>query len=61
MSLDLSALRKALASLEGAVEVVSDSAWFDRQSANVRNTLIAGVIRNFEYVYETGVNPSSRK
>lgn len=50
--LDLSALRQALASLQDGLEVVEDQAWFNQQSAKVQNTLIAGVIQNFEFVYE---------
>ena len=53
-SLDLTALRRALASLEDSLEVVSDSAWFNEQLLKVQNTLIAGVIQNFEFVYEVG-------
>ncbi|WP_295856916.1 nucleotidyltransferase substrate binding protein [uncultured Xylophilus sp.] len=52
--LDLSALRSAVASLEDGLEVVRDGDWFGRQSAKVQNTLIAGVIQNFEFVYEVG-------
>lgn len=59
--LDLSALRSALASLEGAIEVVSDTAWFDRQQANVQNTLIAGAVQNFEFVYEIGIKMIRRQ
>lgn len=54
LKLDLGALRSALASLEDGLEVVSDADWFHRQSHKVRNTLIAGVIQNFEFVYEVG-------
>jgi hypothetical protein len=59
--LDLSSLRKAIASLEGAIEVVSDSPWFDRQPANLQNTLIAGVIQNFEFVYELSIKMLRRR
>ena len=52
--LDLSALRSALSSLEDGLDVVRATAWFDQQSAKVQNTLIAGVIQNFEFVYEVG-------
>lgn len=51
-SLDLSALRHAIRSLEDGLEVVNDSNWFHLQSQKVQNTLIAGVIQNFEFVYE---------
>ena len=50
--LDLSALRGAVGSLEDGLEVVSNSDWFNQQSVKVQNTLIAGVIQNFEFVYE---------
>jgi nucleotidyltransferase substrate binding protein (TIGR01987 family) len=50
--LDLSALRGAVSSLEDGLEVVSNSDWFNLQSDKVQNTLIAGVIQNFEFVYE---------
>lgn len=40
--LDLSALQRALASLEDGLEVVSDSGWFSQQSPKVQNTLVAG-------------------
>ncbi len=54
MTLDLTPLRNALASLEAALDVVGDATWFDRQPEKVRNTLVAGVIQNFEFVYEIG-------
>ena len=54
MSLDLTPLKSAVASLEAALEVVGDAGWFDRQSEQVKNTLIAGVMKNFEFVYEIG-------
>jgi nucleotidyltransferase substrate binding protein (TIGR01987 family) len=51
-SLDLSSLRDAVQSLEDSIEVVSASEWFAAQSEKVQNTLVAGVIQNFEVVYE---------
>jgi nucleotidyltransferase substrate binding protein (TIGR01987 family) len=60
-TLDLSALHRALASLEDSLEVVSDSAWFNEQSPKVQNTLIAGVIQNFEFVYEVGFKMLKRQ
>lgn len=50
--LDLSPLQDAIQSLEDGIEVVSDNAWLNQQNQKVRNTLIAGVIQNFEFVYE---------
>lgn len=52
LPLDLGPLRRAIASLEDGLEVVSDSDWFNHQPVKVQNTLIAGVIQNFEFVYE---------
>ncbi len=52
--LDLGALRSAVASLEDGLEVVRDTGWFSQQSSKVQNTLVAGVIQNFEFVYEVG-------
>ena len=52
--LNLGALRSALASLEDGLEVVRDTSWFSQQTSKVQNTLIAGVIQNFEFVYEVG-------
>lgn len=60
-TLDLSALRNAVASLEDGLEVVSDSEWFNQQSIKVRNTLIAGVIQNFEFVYEISIKMIKRQ
>lgn len=50
--LDLSSLRDALESLLQSLAVVNDDAWFGSQSSAVQNTLISGVIQNFEFVYE---------
>jgi len=59
--LKLDALRKALSSLEDSLTVVSDSQWFEQQSAKVQNTLLAGVIQNFEFVYEISVKMIKRQ
>jgi nucleotidyltransferase substrate binding protein (TIGR01987 family) len=59
--LDFSALRDALKSLEDGLEVVSDSDWFSVQSLKVQNTLVAGVIQNFEFVYELSVKMIKRQ
>ncbi len=61
MILDLTPLRDALRSLEAALEVVSDASWFPGQPEKVRNTLVAGVIQNFEFVYEIGVKMLKRR
>lgn len=58
--LDLSALRKAIASMESALEITNQP-WFEQQSAPVRQALIAGVIQNFEFVYEICVKMIRRR
>ena len=52
--LNLDLLHSVLQSLENGLEVVSDAEWFSKQSDKVQNTLVAGVIQNFEIVYELG-------
>lgn len=59
--LDLSSLRAALAAFAESLEVVGDSAWYDQQSAKVQNTLLAGVIQNFEFVYEISAKMLKRQ
>lgn len=59
--LGLQALRSVVASLGDGLEVVSDPVWFNQQSDKVRNTLISGVIKNFEFVYEIGIKMVRRQ
>lgn len=59
--LDLSALRDSIASLQNAIHVIEDSDWFDAQNSAVRDTLIAGAIQNFEFVYEIGCKMIKRQ
>jgi len=59
--LDLSAIQRAVASLETALDVATDTAWFNQQSSKVQHTLIAGVIQNFEFVYEISVKMIKRQ
>ena len=60
-ALDISALTRAVASLEDSLDVVSNDVWFNQQSAKVKNTLVAGVIHNFEFVYEISVKMIKRQ
>jgi nucleotidyltransferase substrate binding protein (TIGR01987 family) len=59
--LDLSALHSAITSLDDGLAVVGDTSWFNAQGIKVRNTLIAGVIQNFEFVYEISVKMLRRQ
>ncbi len=60
-SIDFSSLKKAIHSLQEGIDVVSDTDWFYGQSAPVQNTLIAGVIQNFEFVYELSIKMLKRQ
>ena len=60
-ALDLTSLRNALRSLEAALGVSSDEVWIAAQSPAVRDTVIAGVIQNFEFVYELSVKMLKRR
>jgi nucleotidyltransferase substrate binding protein (TIGR01987 family) len=60
-ALDLTALHSAIGSLDDGLTVVSDAAWFNAQDIKVRNTLVAGVIQNFEFVYEIGIKMLRRQ
>jgi nucleotidyltransferase substrate binding protein (TIGR01987 family) len=59
--LDLSPLRKAVASLERALEIVGNKSWLDAQPRDMQDILIAGVIQNFEFVYELSVKMIRRQ
>lgn len=50
--LQLQPLQHAVSSLADALATVADTIWFEQQTPQVQNTLIAGVIQNFEFVYE---------
>lgn len=58
--LDLTALRDAVTSLDEGLGVVSNLDWFSEQSEKVKNTLISGVVKNFEFVYEISVKMNKR-
>ena len=58
--LDLSALQNAIASLGDGLEVVSDPDWFNDQADKVQNTLISGVVKNFELVFEISIKMLKR-
>lgn len=59
--LDLTALQSAIASLGEGIAVANDEKWFYMQSQAVQNTLIAGVIQNFEFVYEISIKMLRRR
>lgn len=51
-SLDLTPLRNAIAALEGAMDLIGDRRWFGEQPVVLQNTVVAGAIQSFEFVYE---------
>src|SRR3990167_1837195 len=59
--LDFSALQKAIQSLHEAIEIISNHKWFNEQPSAVQNTLIAGAIKNFEFVYELSMKMLRRQ
>jgi nucleotidyltransferase substrate binding protein (TIGR01987 family) len=61
MNLDLSSLSQAIQSLDAALRVVDDRSWFDAQHSDVQQTLIAGVVQNFEFVYELCIKMIRRR
>ena len=61
MKLDLTSLSNSLESLEASLKVVGDEAWFSVLPTAVQNTLIAGVIQNFEFVHELSIKMIRRR
>lgn len=59
--LNLGSFRAAVDSLAQGLAVVGDKDWFDAQAVAVQNTLIAGVIQNFEFVYEQSIKMLRRE
>lgn len=59
--LDLKSLRDAIKSLEDSLDVVEAPNWFELQHPRVQNTILAGVIQNFEFVYEISVKMIRRR
>ncbi|MFW5442763.1 MAG: nucleotidyltransferase substrate binding protein [Methylococcaceae bacterium] len=59
--LDFSSLKQVIKSLAEAIDVVADEQWFKQQKITVQNTLIAGVIQNFEFVYELSIKMLKRQ
>ncbi|MFQ3633540.1 HI0074 family nucleotidyltransferase substrate-binding subunit [Roseiflexus sp.] len=61
MNLDLSSLSRTIESLNAALRVVNDEAWFSAQSSSVQQTLLAGVVQNFEFVYKLCIKMIRRR
>jgi len=52
MTIDLTSLEKAVEALERAIRVSKDPALLESGREDLRNTVQAGVIQNFEFTYE---------
>ncbi|KGQ32893.1 hypothetical protein JP35_00660 [Gallibacterium anatis] len=59
--LDLSALENAFTSLALTIAKLADKRWFTQQDAIVQDTLIAGAIQKFEFVYELSIKMMKRQ
>lgn len=59
--LDITALENAFNSLEKTIVSLENQAWFNRQEAIIQDTLIAGAIQKFEFVYELSIKMLKRQ
>lgn len=59
--LDLDSLRNAVKPLESGLATLGDQDWLAQQPAPVREVVAAGVIQNFEIVYELSVKTLRRQ
>lgn len=59
--LDLSVLENAFISLHDTIEKLADKQWFNQQESIVQDTLIAGAIQKFEFVYELSIKMLKRQ
>lgn len=59
--LDLSALENVFTSLALTIAKLADKQWFTHQDAIVQDTLIAGAIQKFEFVYELSIKMMKRQ
>lgn len=59
--LEISSLENAFISLEKTIEVLADVEWFNQQQSIIQDTLIAGTIQKFEFVYELSLKMMKRQ
>lgn len=59
--LDITALQDAFTSLEKTLSKLEDLQWFNQQEEIVQDTLIAGSIQKFEFVYELSIKMLKRQ
>ena len=54
-------LEKASTSLVETIEELADTVWFEQQKPIIQDTLIAGAIQKFEFVYELSLKMIKRQ
>jgi nucleotidyltransferase substrate binding protein (TIGR01987 family) len=59
--LNLISFEKAVASLGASLQVLDDPIWVQEQSEVVYQTMLSGVVKNFEFVYELSVKMIRRQ
>ncbi len=59
--LELSSLRNALESLRESLQDRQDISWLDHPSTSLRKTLTAGIVKNFEFVFELSIKMVRRQ
>lgn len=59
--LEISSLQNAFNSLSATLEELADVAWFNQQKPIIQDTLIAGAIQKFEFVYELSLKMMKRQ
>lgn len=59
--LEISVLEKASTSLVETIEELADTVWFEQQKPIIQDTLIAGAIQKFEFVYELSLKMIKRQ
>ncbi|ABR74197.1 hypothetical protein CBG46_01125 [Actinobacillus succinogenes] len=58
--LDFSSLENVFISLEQTIEKLDNYEWFSQQDLIIQDTLIAGAIQKFEFVYELAIKMMKR-
>ncbi|OOF40081.1 MULTISPECIES: nucleotidyltransferase substrate binding protein [Rodentibacter] len=59
--LNISTLENAFISLEATLLKLADEKWFNQQDDIVQDTLVAGAIQKFEFVYELSIKIMKRQ
>lgn len=59
--LDIAPFENAFISLGNTLEKLADEQWFNAQEEIVQDTLIAGTIQKFEFVYELSIKMLKRQ